>query len=497
LFTLLEINMCDVKIKNQVIILGVALASPLLFAQDGVPDDVIVFCDGIQDGASGLVDFEVASNGNMYAFPLLEGNVTGGPGFTYVIYENEQVAPVFNRVMLSELTSANAAVVFAGHDELLYSNNGSENNMGIRTGVVITYDVSQSGTLVESSRIYPPFLEDIVETTDRVVIDAEQDQFVIESHTDGPFESKVFIYRKSNGSWDLDGELTFPNDTVKSLAIDGDSLLCSLFGNGDSVRLYTRGAAGWGYKQEIVPFDYMNVVNLEALGDFGYSCDMKNGRVVIGDPERKIYDANLEEDQTSGACFVYSFANDILSEEMVLFEHDGSDRSSADHRRYGISLDLSEDGGYLAVGAPNFDLGPDEFTNTGAAFLYNLSNPSVPGVKYFDAVSIDGQESFGKIVDIAGGALSVWESVYYPDSSECSGSLLAKPAVLLYTDAINLPQCSAADFAEPYGALNFLDVSAFLAAFGAQDPAADINADSSFNFLDVSEYLALYAAGCP
>ena len=57
--------------------------------------------------------------------------------------------------------------------------------------------------------------------------------------------------------------------------------------------------------------------------------------------------------------------------------------------------------------------------------------------------------------------------------------------------------CSAADFAEPFGALNFFDVSAFLTAFGNQDPAADINNDGAFNFLDVSSFLSTFGQGCP
>ena len=47
------------------------------------------------------------------------------------------------------------------------------------------------------------------------------------------------------------------------------------------------------------------------------------------------------------------------------------------------------------------------------------------------------------------------------------------------------------------GTLNFLDVSAFLAAFGNQDPAADFETDGNFNFLDVSAFLAAFGAGCP
>jgi len=47
------------------------------------------------------------------------------------------------------------------------------------------------------------------------------------------------------------------------------------------------------------------------------------------------------------------------------------------------------------------------------------------------------------------------------------------------------------------GDLNFLDVSAFLSAFGSSDPAADFTGEGDFNFLDVSAFLAAFGAGCP
>jgi hypothetical protein len=47
------------------------------------------------------------------------------------------------------------------------------------------------------------------------------------------------------------------------------------------------------------------------------------------------------------------------------------------------------------------------------------------------------------------------------------------------------------------GSLNFLDVSAFLGAFGIGDSVADFDGDGSFNFLDISAFLTAYNAGCP
>lgn len=57
--------------------------------------------------------------------------------------------------------------------------------------------------------------------------------------------------------------------------------------------------------------------------------------------------------------------------------------------------------------------------------------------------------------------------------------------------------CNGADLAEPYGTLNFFDVSAFLSAFNSADAAADFNSDGSFDFFDVSAFLSTYNAGCP
>jgi len=55
-----------------------------------------------------------------------------------------------------------------------------------------------------------------------------------------------------------------------------------------------------------------------------------------------------------------------------------------------------------------------------------------------------------------------------------------------------------ADLAEPFGMLNFFDVSAFLSAFAEGDARADLARPfGSFNFFDVSAFLNAYSNGCP
>lgn len=57
--------------------------------------------------------------------------------------------------------------------------------------------------------------------------------------------------------------------------------------------------------------------------------------------------------------------------------------------------------------------------------------------------------------------------------------------------------CGAADFAEPFGTLDFFDVAQFLALFSAQHPNADMNADGAWDFFDVSAFLSSFSSGCP
>ena len=57
--------------------------------------------------------------------------------------------------------------------------------------------------------------------------------------------------------------------------------------------------------------------------------------------------------------------------------------------------------------------------------------------------------------------------------------------------------CSGADLAEPFGELNFFDVSAFLSAFNSQEISADLNGDGNFDFFDISSFLTQFNAGCP
>lgn len=78
-----------------------------------------------------------------------------------------------------------------------------------------------------------------------------------------------------------------------------------------------------------------------------------------------------------------------------------------------------------------------------------------------------------------------------------SNARLENRTSVLYGTCILDPQCPA-DLFEPFGELNFFDISAFIGLFNADDPAADFAAPfGSLNFFDVAEYIAQFNAGCP
>ena len=68
---------------------------------------------------------------------------------------------------------------------------------------------------------------------------------------------------------------------------------------------------------------------------------------------------------------------------------------------------------------------------------------------------------------------------------------------VVFSGVAPLNTCPA-DLAEPFGVLNFFDISAFIGLYNAQDPAADFAAPFGvFNFFDISTYISAYNAGCP
>lgn len=75
-------------------------------------------------------------------------------------------------------------------------------------------------------------------------------------------------------------------------------------------------------------------------------------------------------------------------------------------------------------------------------------------------------------------------------------SIAFDASIGLMINALGSPPACPADLTGD-GVLDFFDVSAFLGAYSAMDPAADFDGNGVFDFFDVSAFLSAFSAGCP
>lgn len=119
----------------------------------------------------------------------------------------------------------------------------------------------------------------------------------------------------------------------------------------------------------------------------------------------------------------------------------------------------------------------------------------------------DGVDLTGTVFFLPTGGWQQWQDVSVTLDLEAGEQVLRFVNMGAFDTEYNLNRftftstgpssCNDADLAEPFGELNFFDVSAFLAAYNGQDQSADLNNDGEFNFFDVSQFLSIYNSGCP
>jgi hypothetical protein len=167
---------------------------------------------------------------------------------------------------------------------------------------------------------------------------------------------------------------------------------------------------------------------------------------------------------------------------------------------------ISNGSGIIASDSNLFDTGAmeDYFTGSGTTslgFAFVLGDPMfadagiadfrvMPGSPAIDAGDSFNVASLGMTVDLDGNPRIV-------DDADTPNTGLFNPIDMGAYELSVAPDCPA-DFAEPFGALDFSDVLGFLTAFGSMDPAADLEAPlGQFDFSDVLAFLSAYGAGCP
>jgi len=304
-----------------------------------------------------------------------------------------------------------------------------------------------------------------------------------------------------------------------SVAISETTLIVGAFGNNDWGS--DSGAAYIFNTTNGQQFFKFTASDANANDRFGWSVAIFGTTAVVGAP------LNDDDGNASGSVYIF---DTVTGQE--LFKLTASDAAAGD--RFGSSVAIY--GTTAIVGAyGNNDGGNDSgsayiFNTTSGKELFKLTVPdAVADTKFGSSVAVSGTTAIigaigdsgvfansgsAYIFDTATGLelykLAASDPVYsqsFGFSVAISGSTAFVGAkgdndagngagsAYVFNDIFDSTSCPA-DLNED-DSLNFLDVSAFLAAFKAQDPLADFEPDGSYNFLDVSAFLAAYAAGCP
>ncbi len=135
--------------------------------------------------------------------------------------------------------------------------------------------------------------------------------------------------------------------------------------------------------------------------------------------------------------------------------------------------------------------------DSGTFFSGNGSSNAFNGMPVADLDNADPRTNGGIVLNAG-----ITYDVDGDGSFDTAGGVDEAYNALLYIGAIpegNGP-CNDADLVEPYGVLEFADVLAFLGAFSAMDPAADLvpaGGDGVWEFADVLYFLGQFSAGCP
>lgn len=167
---------------------------------------------------------------------------------------------------------------------------------------------------------------------------------------------------------------------------------------------------------------------------------------------------------------------------------DGVRADSNEDSAYTFQVQLHADGTIIYAYAGNQPLGDD---NLNADLIVGLSDASA-----------GSSVRFAQDIPITTNDTTIYQ--FFPEESPLLFPLAESNLVFTplsqggfsVTDSLPSGNCDV-DFAEPFGELDFFDVSTFITLYNAQDPAADLNLDGSTSFFDVSLFIKAFNAGCP
>lgn len=201
---------------------------------------------------------------------------------------------------------------------------------------------------------------------------------------------------------------------------------------------------------------------------FGHSVDADGDTIIVG----------AHGGGGPGRAYVFRYDGSSWQPEATLTPSDGQPLDL-------FGWDVSIDGDTALITALLDD--HSGRTDAGSAYMFTRSGSAWTQCSKITAADPDDDDTFGRSAALSGSDAIVGADLdddFGPDSGSA------------YMFGLNAGPCNAADLAPAYGVLDLSDVVAFIAAFVAQDPAADLSGDGLFGSDDVTAFINAFFAGC-
>ena len=288
----------------------------------------------------------------------------------------------------------------------------------------------------------------------------------------GSQSGAVYVYTYNDDRWVFDHKIRSSDQGSyrffgAGLTISGDTLVAS--GHGESAtdqhRLYVFGR---DMSHEWVEMQKLDAPeSLDTGSRFGYEIAVSENVILTSD----ILYSSLYPGSQNGAVFVYRKSGGVWAYESAIFPD-----APVAQQLFGKSLAISGDGNTVFVGC--------EAGSGNRVYEFSYGDGQWSEVQQITAMDTQSGDHLGNSLELADGKLIV-------------GAFGAGLAGRTYLFDVNCDTVSCTPDLTGDGVLDFFDVSAFLSAYSAQDPAADFTADGQYDFFDVSAFLSAFSAGCP
>lgn len=370
---------------------------------------------------------------------------------------------------------------------------------------------------------------------DAVAIDG--DTIVIGTPGDddaGTNAGAAYIFTNIEGTWSQTAKLIAPpvvggDNYASAVDIDGDTIVISASltdtagSNSGAAYIYRRIKGVWTYQTQLQSND------IAQFDRFGIDVAVSGNRVLIG------ADSDDDNGSSSGSAYIFSYDGTTWSQTAKFTAADG-----ATDDQFGECVDIS---GSSAIIAARYD--DDTFNRSGSAYIFEYDGASWSQSTKLTAFDPASSNYFGQDVAIHNNRAIVgaWGRIgpfgffnagvaYAYSKSNASWSLdnqlvasdqeggdfygyavavtddhaiigadgnddfwWGPDAGAVYMIDLNCQAPCIADL-NGDGETDFVDISAFLAAYGSSDPIADMNDDGNFDFIDISAFLTSFAQGC-